>query len=372
MCVSFFIVERCTLPMRYRCNNLKYYDFKEENTMKKISHITINTGHVAQYEDDSVIMDEVRAEIQNMVRSAKETGVAEVLDGIVVEYVEDSEFGIYMATLYKDGIIPLIETSGATTKEAAEYLWDKMLNLHKTMWGRNIKSMKCPKPPFICDLLFPSLILAPNITEWTGDFTKCFGIEALKALKNEDSNIEEEPEDEIVQMQDFIVGKVYQEVIGHQEGMLFDVDDSGIMVKVFFENPTNNEIKQFDVDKPFEMKLVELRNIIFPLLKFGNLQWMDAPYSVHLSKNLTHLEVPTEETGLAMHIALYDTHTGKLCSNRIIGLSTNMSKKLIKIINEQKQKTFDRKEHDRNIRNVYAAYPTKKLVQMAIETFRLH
>ena len=49
-----------------------------------------------------------------------------------------------------------------------------------------------------------------------------------------------------------------------------------------------------------------------------------------------------------------------------------MSKKLIKIINEQKQKTFDRKEHDRNIRNVYAAYPTKKLVQMAIETFRLH
>ncbi len=214
--------------------------------MKKISHITINTGHVAQYEDDSVIADEVRAEIQNMVRSAKETGVAEVLDGIVVEYVEDSEFGIYMATLYKDGIIPLIETSGATTKEAAEYLWDKMLNLHKTM------------------------------------------------------------------------------------------------------------------------------NIIFPLLKFGNLQWMDAPYSVHLSKNLTHLEVPTEGTGLAMHIALYDTHTGKLCSNRIIGLSTNMSKKLIKIINEQKQKTFDRKEHDRNIRNVYAAYPTKKLVQMAIETFRLH
>lgn len=36
MCVSFFIVERCTLPMRYRCNYLKYYDFKEENTMKKI------------------------------------------------------------------------------------------------------------------------------------------------------------------------------------------------------------------------------------------------------------------------------------------------------------------------------------------------
>lgn len=36
MRVSFFVVERCTLPMRCRCNNLKYYDFKEENTMKKI------------------------------------------------------------------------------------------------------------------------------------------------------------------------------------------------------------------------------------------------------------------------------------------------------------------------------------------------
>lgn len=342
--------------------------------MKKISHVVINTEFTAQYEADSIIKNNMeRTLVKENVEYAKRTGKIILANGALVEYEENKELGIYIVNLYKDQkIMPLLRTVGTITEAGAKYLWDKMLVMHNNMYTPCIKKMSCPKPPFICDVIFPTIIYTPEAMEWMGVFSSIFGVEALKALEKEIPNASQKSEDEIVQMQDFTVGKVYEEAIGYQEGILFDVNDSGILVKVFFENPTNNEIEQFNADMPFEMKLVELRNIIFPLLKFGNLQWMDAPYSVHLSKNLDHLEVPTEGNGLAMQIALYDTHTGKLCNNRVIGLSTKMSKKLIKIINEQKQKPFDRREYDRNIRDVYATYPTKKLLQMAIETFRLH
>lgn len=119
------------------------------------------------------------------------------------------------------------------------------------------------------------------------------------------------------------------------------------------------------------MKLLEMRNIIFGVFKFGNLKWMDAPYSVHLSKNLTHLEMPTDGTGLALHVCLFDTTTGVLCANRLIGLSTEISRQLIEMIMEQKQKDFNRKEYDANLKMIYGAYPTKQFVKMTPEGFRL-
>ena len=167
------------------------------------------------------------------------------------------------------------------------------------------------------------------------------------------------------------VGAIYPMEIGKAEGVMVDVDDSGIYVKVRFCSPTSEELKQFDSGKPFQMKLLKLRNIIFPLFKFGNLNWMDAPYSVHLSRNLTHLEVPEEGIGMAMTIVLFDTRTGMLCKNRLIGLSTDMTKKLIKMIQEQKEKPFNKMEYDRNLRDIYAGYSTKKLVKMATSSFRV-
>lgn len=167
------------------------------------------------------------------------------------------------------------------------------------------------------------------------------------------------------------VGAIYPMEIGKAEGVMFDVDDCGIYVKVRFNSPTSKELKQFDSGKPFRMKLLEFRNIIFPLFKFGNLNWMDAPYSVHLSRNLTHLEVPEEGMGMKMTIVLFDTRTGMLCKCRMIGLSTDMTKKLIEMIQEQKEKPFNKSDYDRNLRGIYATYPTKKLVDMATGSFRL-
>ena len=41
------------------------------------------------------------------------------------------------------------------------------------------------------------------------------------------------------------------------------------------------------------------------------------------------------------------------------------------MIQEQKEKPFNKMEYDRNLRDIYAGYPTKKLVKMATSSFRV-
>lgn len=84
-------------------------------------------------------------------------------------------------------------------------------------------------------------------------------------------------------------GEVLTQYMFHPEGVLVDVTDFGINVKILINRPTNKEINQMKAEAPLEIKLLEMDNIVFFLFKFGNLNWMDAPYSVHLSKSLHHL-----------------------------------------------------------------------------------
>lgn len=178
-------------------------------------------------------------------------------------------------------------------------------------------------------------------------------------------------QEESVMMECYTVGDIYQKAVNHQEGLVFDIDDSGINLSVYMRKPTTHEIEQFASGKPFEMKLVQLKNIIFSIVKFGDMDWMDAPYTVHLSRNLTKLEVPANGYGLAMTVHLYDTQTGKLLCNRLLSLSTEISRGLIKMVMEQKEKPFNRQDYIDNVRSIYTAYPTKKLLGMALYSYRL-
>lgn len=172
-------------------------------------------------------------------------------------------------------------------------------------------------------------------------------------------------------MECYTVGNVYQKAVNHQEAPVFDMDDCGITLNVYIRKPATHEVEQFASGKPFEMRLAQLRNIIFPMFRFSDMGWMDAPYNVHLSRNLSSLEVPADGHGLGMTVHLYDTATGKLLCNRLISLSTEISRGLVKMVAEQAQKPFNRQEYADNLAGVYAAYPTKKLLGMAAYSYRL-
>ena len=168
----------------------------------------------------------------------------------------------------------------------------------------------------------------------------------------------------------YVVGESCREAIGCPDEVYFDLDDGGINVEIYLSNVSERELAQVN-SASFEMKLVQLRGIIFGLFKFGSLNWMDAPYNVHLSRNLTELEIPGEGCGFSMNVRLYDTATGMLVCNRLLSLSTEMSLKLIDMIEEQRKKPFDKREYDNAKKSVYAAYSTKKLVKMASCSYKL-
>lgn len=92
---------------------------------------------------------------------------------------------------------------------------------------------------------------------------------------------------------------------------------------------------------------------------------MDAPYSPHLSKNLTRFILPNEEQGLGLTLMLVDAVTGEIKSIRLIGLSTNFTKKFFGLLMEQKMKEFNVTEYNNSINRIYSTYPTGKIVKMS-------
>ena len=160
------------------------------------------------------------------------------------------------------------------------------------------------------------------------------------------------------------VGQVVEQFKNHQEGSCFDIDDSGAGLKVYFNNPRKDEIEQFAAGKKFEIRFVELYGVIMLTIKIGNLPWMDAPYTPHLSKNLTRLEVLDEGQGLALTLMLINAVTGEIKHLRLIGLPERFSRKLFAAIKEQKEKSFDKAEYAMAIRRIYSSYSCGQLSKM--------
>lgn len=160
------------------------------------------------------------------------------------------------------------------------------------------------------------------------------------------------------------VGCLLKEGVTHyKEGIKFDITDSGALVRVAFPYPTEKEIEQFESDKDFKVGYYKEKNVIVMLFKFGDLNWMDAPYSVHLSRNLTKLDDVTTNEGLALTIVFVDASTGIVKNLRLIGLPNGLTKELFADIKKQKELSFD--GFDENLGNIYRKYSTKQLVNVS-------
>lgn len=162
-------------------------------------------------------------------------------------------------------------------------------------------------------------------------------------------------------MEKLEVGKLFKQgKTRYTEGVRFDITDGGCNLYVFFSNPTGEEIENIKKGN-FKTGFYTENNAIFMLFKFGNLAWMDAPYSVHLSKNLTNFQLFDGGQGLALNVYLIDATTGILKAIRLIGLKTRFSIQLIDAVEKQKNMSFE--GYDININSIMTKYSTKDLVK---------
>ena len=156
-------------------------------------------------------------------------------------------------------------------------------------------------------------------------------------------------------------GYIHGEKRTYNEGIRFDINNTGNIV-VYFNNPTPDEINEFKEGR-VKLGYFKYKNVLMLLVKVGNLQWMDAPYSVHLSKVFSINEELEKEQGLAMVVSLVDARTGEIKTLRLLGANHRLSCSLIKDIKNQKEMPFD--DYDKNISYLFSTYSTKELVSRA-------
>lgn len=168
-------------------------------------------------------------------------------------------------------------------------------------------------------------------------------------------------------------GQVIPEFKGVAEGARMAISDSGIDVCIFFAHPTAYEIEQFDVSKPFTVKeTVIYDSIISFTFKIGNLNWIDAPFTPHLAKDLTRISEIPDGMGFALRLYLIDSVSGTLCSDiRLISLGAKFSRKLIKDIEDVRSKPFDEIQYYENLDMMMRRYTTKDIVDISGNYFKI-
>ena len=70
------------------------------------------------------------------------------------------------------------------------------------------------------------------------------------------------------------------------DGGILNISQNGITLEVYFNTPTKSEVKDFSAESEFKVGLFKKDGILFMLTKFGNSNWMDAPYSIRLEKEI--------------------------------------------------------------------------------------
>lgn len=173
-------------------------------------------------------------------------------------------------------------------------------------------------------------------------------------------------------MNKYEVGQIVENFKYHQECVQFDLADDGAIMLVFFKSPTQSEIEQFKSGKNFEIRFTEIYDVIMITAKIGNLNWMDAPYSPHLSKRLTKIELPNDGEGLGLTLILVDAATGEIKHIRFLGLSERFTKRLFGTVMEQKTSEFSIDKYNNAINRIYSTYPTTQIVKMSKDYCRLN
>ncbi len=165
--------------------------------------------------------------------------------------------------------------------------------------------------------------------------------------------------------QKFEVGSLYKpKKTNYNEGTRFDFLQSGAVLELFYDRPTPGEIQ--DVTKGrFELGFYEKDEVIFMLFRFGSGQYMDAPYTAHLSAPFEFMEKIEQGLGFGLNVFLVDAATGILRAMRYVGLSNDFSQRFKKAVERQKKQGFDKTAYAAAIQMVYANYSTKDLARRA-------
>lgn len=151
----------------------------------------------------------------------------------------------------------------------------------------------------------------------------------------------------------------YEEFISNREAILAHLSPKGLTLKFLWKNPDEVIIENFSA-APF-FQLYFKNDIMFLLLKFKDLKWIDIPLVFTKStKNLFSFE----EDNFPCNILLANSNTGKLFINNIFEMPKGITKAFVQAIHTQKD--LSKKTAIEKINSIRSSYSASEMSRLSL------
>ena len=151
----------------------------------------------------------------------------------------------------------------------------------------------------------------------------------------------------------------YEEFISNREAILAHLSPKGLTLKFLWKNPDETIIENFSA-APF-FQLYFKNDIMFLLLKFKDLKWIDIPLVFTKStKNLFSFE----EDNFPCNILLANSNTGKLFLYKTYNMPKGITKALVQAVHLQKDLT--KKAAIEKINNIRSSYSASEMSRLSL------
>lgn len=163
------------------------------------------------------------------------------------------------------------------------------------------------------------------------------------------------------------VGKPYSTTKKHwPEGIDYNFRSGQHELRLFFRSPLSQEITAIK-NGPAQFALSVIGDIIFFCFKFGDLEWSDCGFSIHLvpDNERTLPDIPkTNQERALLSTLLIDAETGILRVIRATTFSSRFTRILHQAIIDQAGRPYPGdNEYQRQIDQIYQKYRSKDLAK---------
>lgn len=162
----------------------------------------------------------------------------------------------------------------------------------------------------------------------------------------------------------YICNQSYENFISLRDKNIFDFDGQNITLTFLRRFPKEAEIKAFSEDEIF-FQLFVRNEILFLLLKVGQIPWLDIPFVLH--HKVKNLEQNKDEIlcGCKCRIYFANAISGKLLVIKDVILPLGISKAFYWEIKKQIE-TLP-KDLTRRINKVHASFSSDEMVRLSLE-----
>lgn len=151
----------------------------------------------------------------------------------------------------------------------------------------------------------------------------------------------------------------YEEFISNREAILAHLSPKGLTLKFLWKNPDETIVRNFS-SAPF-FQLYFKNDIMFLLLKFADLKWIDIP--LVFTKNTKNL-FSFDEDNFPCNILLANSNTGKLFINSIFEMPKGITKALVQAIHTQKD--LPKKTAIEKINSIRSSYSASEMSRLSL------